>query len=176
MWPGFEQKCARAWRYTHGHARRHHHRHTTPHHTPSFIMHFTNCRFFTKNLRLRAGGAISATNHRGVGEQQKNAPKPICTLTKSEFFVPFNPPPHHTAVVKEGREGTGESDVRRGRWVCVRGDGGDEGEGREGEEWGGVERRGKDQMKHCSRRQMFGNSEISFPWWTCGLTSVKRFP
>ena len=108
--------------------------------------------------------------------KKKNAPKPICTLTKSEFFVPCNTPPHHTAVVKEGREGTGESDVRRGRWVCVRGDGGDEGEGREGEEWGGVERRGKDQMKHCSRRQLFGNSEISFPWWACGLTSVKRFP
>ena len=113
-------------------------RHTTHHHLSCISQ---TAVFFKKSASPRKG-AISATNHRGVGEQKKNAPKPICTLTKSEFSVPCNTPPHHTAVVKEGREGTGESDVRRGRWVCVRGDGGDEGEGREGEEWGGVERRG----------------------------------
>ena len=148
--------------------------HATPH---TIISHaFHKLAFFLKKKK-------TASPRRGQFRLQitvewvnkKNAPKPICTLTKSDFF-PCNTPPHHTAVVKEGREGTGESDVRRGRWVCVRGDGGDEGEGREGEEWGGVERRGKDQMKHCSRRQLFGNSEISFPWWACGLTSVKRFP
>ena len=113
-------------------------RHTTHHH---FSCISQTAVVFLKKPASPRRGAISATNHSGVGEQ-KNAPKPICTLTKSEFFVPCNTPPHHTAVVKEGREGTGESDVRRGRWVCVRGDGGDEGEGREGEEWGGVERRG----------------------------------
>ena len=149
--------------------------HATPHTIIYHAFHKLPFFFFTKNLRLRAGGQFRL-QITVEWVNKKNAPKPICTLTKSDFFVPCNTPPHHTAVVKEGREGTGESDVRRGRWVCVRGDGGDEGEGREGEEWGGVERRGKDQMKHCSRRQMFGNSEISFPWWACGLTSVKRFP
>ena len=113
-------------------------RHTTHHHLSCISQ---TAVFFTKNLRLRAGGQFRL-QITVEWVNKKNAPKPICTLTKSEFFVPCNTPPHHTAVVKEGREGTGESDVRRGRWVCVRGDGGDEGEGREGEEWGGVERRG----------------------------------
>ena len=113
-------------------------RHTTHHHLSCISQ---TAVFFTKNLRLRAGGQFRL-QITVEWVNKKNAPKPICTLTKSEFFVPCNTPPHHTAVVKEGGEGTGEGEVRRGRWVCVGGDGGDEGEGREGEEWGGVERRG----------------------------------
>ena len=74
--------------------------------------------------------------------KQKDAPKPICFLTQSNSFVPRNTPPHHTAVVKEGGEGTGEGEVRRGRWVCVWGDGGDDGGGTGGGEKWGVEGRG----------------------------------
>ena len=114
--------------------------HATPH---TIIYHaFHKLRFFYKKSASPRKGGQFRQQITVEWVNKKNAPKPICTLTKSEFFVPCNTPPHHTAVVKEGREGTGESDVRRGRWVCVRGDGGDEGEGREGEEWGGVERRG----------------------------------
>ena len=106
-----------------------------PHHaTPHTIIYHAFHKlsfFFTKNLRLRAGGQFRL-QITVEWVNKKNAPKPICTLTKSEIFVPRNTPPHHTAVVKEGGEGTGEGEVRRGRWVCGGGDGGDEGEGRDG--------------------------------------------
>ena len=76
------------------------------------------------------------------GVNKKTPPNRFVLRQMFTIFAPHDTPPHHTAVVKGGGEGTGEGEVRRGRWVCVRGDGGDEGEGREGEEWGGVERRG----------------------------------
>ena len=138
---GLSKNVPGAWRYTHGHARRHHHRHTTPHHTPSFLMHFANCRcFLKKNLRPRAGGQFRLQ----ITVEWVNKKRPQTDLYFNKIWI-FCSMQHPTTPHRGGKGGRGGDWGRRGETgtmgVCVgrrRGRGGGTGGGRRG----GVERRG----------------------------------